>query len=248
MSHIHSSTPSSPGLTVFGNLICFLCLGVSAVQAATWIYDNVPDPDQRWVFIAGIITILLGSQAIVRKTFHAWQNGNNKLVVRWGVLTVLLIECVSIFMSNMSFDGNLLESRRHQNMESREYSDQVGKINDIKIELASLRETRRNTKAQERTNREHLTGEIRYYERLVERETRKLAHIDVSTSGAALDRLEDNFGISQGHMTFFFSLMLSLVHLTWALLDASFLWSAKALKTARTAVKKRRPKLRAVAA
>jgi len=248
MANSNSSTPSSPGLTLFGNLVCFMCLGVSTMQAGTWIYDNVPDPSQRWVFIAGITTILLGSQAIVRKTFHAWQNGNPKRAVQWGVLTVLLIECVSIFMSNMSFDGNLLESRRHQNMSSQEYSDQVGRINEIKVELASLRETRRGTKAQERTNREHLTAEIRHYERLVERETRKLAHIDVSTSGAALDRLEDNFGISQGHMTFFFSLMLSIVHLTWAILDASFLWSASAVKAVRKAGKKlRRQDVRIVA-
>lgn len=223
-----NKTQLTMGLTISCIAVAGLCLGVSLFQAASYVLRNVPNSQQAWVIVMGIAAALLTSQLLVRMfvpLMRSQKKGWAWLVaIGVAVFTVGVIETFSISTSTTAFDGGLIEARRTQNLDSPERKQLEkqaerlsAKLLSIDDQVAALETERNEMPADWATRKEKVEKRIDQKEkeaRAIEYKLGKLNDaintVDVSTSGAAFDRMEKTIGVSQTDVALIFALLMTL--------------------------------------
>ncbi len=231
----------STGLATTATIVAISCLVVSGFQAAAFFGDNVPNTQHRFIMIAGPLVVLLGSQVIARLILRS-------KAPAWAMILMLascaLAESGSIFTSVVSFDGNLITARRDQNQSSPELrrANETITLFDQQIQAA---QANRNKMPELWITRKQRADEK--IEQLIAKRQAAVAaasSVDVSTSGAAMDNMQNSIGVSQHQIALLFAILLSCIPFSINLGLGSLQRSESGAQTAK---KSQRPNLRSVA-
>ena len=199
--------------------------------------------------IAGVTAILFGSQILARLCGQALKAKAPSWAILIGVLSIMIIESLSIGISAISFDGNLLASSRQTNLSSPEYRQAQQNIKLYRDQIEGLQEQVRGLPADWISRRNEANDQIMALQKEIKVEQQAANSISVSTSDQAFGRLAESTGITQDRISLIMGLLLSIVPLATNLLAGSLGWVEKTSKIAkgRRPVKKPQP-LRAVPA
>lgn len=222
-----SNNSLSVGLSLANLTVSACCLSVSAFQAGIWILDVVPNQLQAIVMVAGVISILLGSQVIARMTGQAMVAKLPRWVAFVGVLCIVAIEVLSVSTSTTAFSSNMLDSRETQNKQSAEYNFAIQDVKNYQRQIDALTSQLEKLPANYVTKRQEVTREIKQLQADKMRVQNDARNIDVSISGAAFDGLESSTGLSSGDVAFIFALLLSIVPLVGNVMGGAFGWSVR---------------------
>lgn len=158
--------------------------------------------------------------------------------------SVGLAESGSIFTSIVSFDGNLITARRDQNLNSPELKRANETIAMFDSQIRAAQDNRNKMPELWISRKEKADIEIAS---LIERRQAAVAvadSIDVSTSGKAMDNVQNAIGVTQSQIALIFAILLSCIPFSINLGLGSLQRSAAGAQ----AVKKpQRPNLKAVA-
>lgn len=247
MSVKNNYSSLSIGLGAAAVLVSGSCLAVSVVQSGLFIRGTMGNGIQSTVMIAGVTAILFGSQILARLSGQAIKAKSPAWAIVIGILSIVIIESLSVGISAISFDGNLLESSRQTNHSSPEYRQAQQNIELYRDQIQGLQTQISELPADWISRRNEAYERIDTLQARIKSEQRAANAVNVSTSDQAFNRLESSTGISQDKISLIMGLLLSIVPLATNLLCGSLAWTGKTKKKAQP-VKKRTPNLRSVAA
>lgn len=237
----------STGLSLAAVVVAGVCLATSLAQAGIFIDGFMGSGIQRNIMIGGILGALLGSQVLGRLVGSAIKAKAPSWAVLVGVISIVIIEALSIVVSTISFDGNLLASSRQTNLDSPEYLQTQANIKVYRDQIDTLQNQINDLPSDWITKRNLASEKILALQEKVMQQQDRANAVNVATSDQAFDRLADTTGFKQQDISLIMGLLLSLVPMAINLLCGSLAWSAKPEKE-KTPAKKSRPRLRAVPA
>lgn len=240
-------TTLSGGLGAASITVAALCLATSVFQAGVFIDGVMGQGIHRNIMIGGIVSCLLGSQVLARLVGQALKAKAATWAVLIGVLSIGIIEFLSIGISTLSFDGNLLQSSREANMSSPQYAQTQENIQFYKQQIASLQAQSDGLPSDWISRRNEIAEKIMSLHTQIKVEQRNANTVNVAIADQAFSRLEASTGITQERVSLIMGVLLSIVPMAINLLAGSLGWTAEPKKKATTG-KKSQSRLRAVAA
>jgi len=201
------------------------CLCVSLWQAKMFIQGDQGSTAQSNALVLGVFAVLLSSQVIARLTGQAVMAKAPVWIVLAGVLAVGTFESLSVGISTVSTDGNMLASSRAQNLDSPEYRAIQGNIERYQRQLDSIQSQADALPENYVTARKELNASIFEIQAKISAEQAAARDVNVATADQAFDRLAAITGVSQAMISLVVGLALSLAPLVMNLLVGSLSWT-----------------------
>lgn len=225
-----SAGKMGPGLALASLTVSGVCLGTSLWQAKIFINGSMGNGGPATVMVLGVCGALLGSQVIARLTGHCIRTGSPLWCALLGLFAIAVIEGLSVGISTISFDGNLLASSRETNLTSPEYRQYQENIELYRSQIRSIQKQAESLPANYVTRRQELNQSILDLQGRVMAEQAAMKQVSVATSDQAFNRLASTTGITQEKIALIMGLLLSLVPMTINLLSGSLNWEEQAVK------------------
>jgi len=237
VSNSHSKL--SGGLASACLAVSGICLATSLFQTKLFIHGSMGHTPQANIMILGVCGALLGSQVLARLVGQGVAAKAPRWAILLGVLSIGVIELLSVGISTISFDGNLLATSRVINLNSPEYDAMQRNIARYVRQIDSLQQQADELPASYVTKRQELNALILDIQWRGSTEQQRASDLNVSTSDQAFNRLSETTGVSQSGIALIMGLLLSLVPMSINLLAGSLGWTRDLKKTAKAQTRKK---------
>lgn len=227
----------SPGMLFAALAVSAVCLGASLWQTHMLLETTMGKGPQAKVAILAASGILLGSQVIARLLGQSFRAKSPAWCLILGIATIGVIEGLSIGISTVSFDGNLIAATRNTNLESPEYQQIQENIGVYRRQISAIQDQIEQLDPTYVTKRQELNQTILDIQSEIMIQQRNAKEVNVASSDIAFSRLESTIGLGQRHISFILGCLLSLTPLTMNLLIGGLTWA----QPDRTPTKKSQP-------
>jgi hypothetical protein len=193
--------------------IALLMLGVSCYHGGSFMWRTSGEGWQRFAMVLTVFGLLAASHCLAHFVGHAIKRGLVFIAILCAV-TVLPIEVFSIATSGAALDSRVVDSVRRENHSSPEYKAHMRTVNNLQAQIESLRLSADRLPDTYVSKRESLHNNISRLQQQQDVAQQRANAVNVSTTGAVYQSLENSTGITSADVSRTAAVMLSVAPLS----------------------------------